>query len=156
MYPRVAAARRETEIGRMPALATRSAIGNDTGLNAEGFRQEKFSPIRPAGHRFVADVEVSEIDERTRPGPSWLAKALELSKSTIVMESRRMCYPGTVLALAVHLIDDRPVPLLARVVTCQYSDDGLYRVDLDLLKIPEGHSIYAWALARSGPVRKRT
>ncbi|MBN8599119.1 MAG: hypothetical protein J0L78_15710 [Planctomycetes bacterium] len=111
--------------------------------------------VRPSGHRFVADVEVSEIDERMRPGPAWVARSLELSKSHLVMESRRMCYPGRVLALAVHLIDDRPVPLLARVINCQYSDDGRYRVDLDLLRIPEGHSVYAWALGRSGLVHKR-
>lgn len=67
-----------------------------------------------------------------------------------------MCYPGRVLALAVHLIDDRPVPLLGRVVNCQYSDDGLYRVDIDLIRIPEGHSVYSWALARSGSIFKRS
>ncbi|MBX3389711.1 MAG: hypothetical protein KF691_09690 [Phycisphaeraceae bacterium] len=140
----------------MPALATRSALANETGSAPEAFLQQKHVAVRPAGHRFNADVEVSEIDERTRPGPSWVARSLELSRSHVVMESRRMCYPGRVLALAVHLIDDRPVPLLGRVVTCQYSDDGLYRVDLDLIKIPEGHSVYAWAVARSGPVHKRT
>lgn len=139
----------------MPALATRSALGNESGLAPEAFHQEKHVIVRPAGHRFVADVEVSEIDERMRPGPSWVARTFELSKSHLVMDSRRMCYPGRVLALAVHLIDDRPVPLLGRVVNCQYSDDGLYRVDIDLLKIPEGHSVYAWALARSGHVHKR-
>lgn len=139
----------------MPALATRSSLGNETVLIPEAFHQEKHVIVRPSGHRFMADVEVSEIDERMRPGPSWLARSLELSKSHVVLQSRRMCYPGRVLALAVHLIDDRPVPLLARVVNCQYSDDGLYRVDLDLIRIPEGHSVYAWALARSGPVHKR-
>ncbi|MGH7245098.1 MAG: hypothetical protein ACREJD_16910 [Phycisphaerales bacterium] len=140
----------------MPALATRSALGNESGHSPEAFCQEKYVATRPAGHRFAADVEVSEIDERMRPGPSWVARSLELSKSHLVMESRRMCYPGRVLALAVHLIDDRPVPLLGRVVSCNYSDDGLYRVDLDLLKIPENHSVYAWAIARSGPVHKRS
>jgi len=140
----------------MPALATRSALGNESGLASEAFHQEKHVIVRPSGHRFVADVEVSEIDERMRPGPSWVARSFELSKSHLVMDSRRMCYPGRVLALAVHLIDDRPVPLLGRVVNCQYSDDGLYRVDLDLIRIPEGHSVYAWALARSGHVHKRT
>lgn len=131
-------------------------MGNETGLTTESFCLDKHVASRPSGHRFVADVEVSEIDERTRPGPSWVARSIELSKSHFVMASRRMCYPGRVLALAVHLIDDRPVPLLGRVVNCQYSDDGLYKVDVDLVRIPEGHSVYAWALARSGPIYKRS
>lgn len=139
----------------MPALA-RDAMATESELAALTAAAERALPPRPAGHRFAADVEISEIDERSRPGPVWVAKTTELSKSNVVVTSRRMCYPGRVLAIAIHLIDDRPVPLLAKVVTCHYSDDGMYRVDLDLLKIPEGHSIYDWAVARGNAHRKRS
>ncbi|MBS0191767.1 MAG: hypothetical protein U0573_11950 [Phycisphaerales bacterium] len=139
----------------MPALAARDVMGTEAELAALSGTAERSQALRPTGHRFEAEVDVSELDERTRPGPAWNAKTAELSRSHVVLESRRMCYPGRILALAIHLIDDRPVPLLCRVVTCQYSDDGLYRVDVDLLKIPDGHSIYDWALARGNTQRRR-
>ncbi|MBY0113586.1 MAG: hypothetical protein K2Y21_12250 [Phycisphaerales bacterium] len=100
---------------------------------------------RPNGNRFQAELDLAELDERDRPGMTWQAKTLELSRSNLVLVSRRMCYIGRHLAMAIHLIDDRPVPLLGRVVSCEYNDDGLYRIDLDLLKIEEGHSVYEWA-----------
>lgn len=99
---------------------------------------------RPAGLPFRALLDVSELDERGRPGPSWTAGSLELSRSHVVISSRRLCYPDSIIALAVHLIDDRPVPLMGRVISCGYSDDGLYRVDLDLMKIPENHAVFTW------------
>lgn len=100
---------------------------------------------RPNGNRFQAEIDLAELDERDRPGMTWQAKTSELSRSNLVLVSRRMCYVGRCLAVAIHLIDDRPVPLLGRVVSCDYNDDGLYRIDLDLLKIEEGHAVYEWA-----------
>ncbi|HEX8877850.1 MAG TPA: hypothetical protein VF777_13960 [Phycisphaerales bacterium] len=76
---------------------------------------------------------------------TWQARTSELSRSHLVLISRRMCYVGRTLAVAIHLIDDRPVPLLGGVVSCEYNDDGLYRIDLDLLRIDEGHAVYEWA-----------
>ncbi len=142
----------------MPALVSRVGGGGGGGDSASGSDasiSDRAPVIRPDGHRFQAELEVSEIDERNRPGPAWAAKSIELSKSHLVFLSRRMCYPGRVLAVAVHLIDDRPVPLLGRVVSCGYCDDGAYKVDLDLSRIPDGHSIYEWAVSRNGMHRKR-
>ena len=107
----------------------------------------RLSQPRPNGNRFHADIDLAELDERERPGMTWQAKASELSRSNLVLISRRMCYVGRSLAVAIHLIDDRPVPLLGRVVSCEYNDDGLYRIDIDLLKIEEGHAVYEWAHA---------
>jgi hypothetical protein len=44
----------------------------------------------------------------------------------------------------VHLIDDQPVPLFGKVVSCEYDGEGLYRVDLELLKLPERPEIVEW------------
>ena len=55
-----------------------------------------------------------------------------------------MCYPGRRVLAAVHLIDSEPVPLFGRVVACDYDTDGLYRVELELLPIPERPEIAAW------------
>jgi hypothetical protein len=104
---------------------------------------------RPAGHPFKAELEAAEVDERSRPGPVWPAKALELSRSHIVITSKRMVYEGRRVVILVHLIDDRPTPLLGRVVTCEYESDGLCRVDLDLISM-EGHEgIRQWLEQRS-------
>jgi len=103
---------------------------------------------KPRGHRFEADIEVSEMDDRQRPGLPWPARTRELSRSAIVMVSRRMCYPNRLLLLAVHRIDDRPVPLFSRVVDCEYEADGLYRVEVELLPIPQYGAVADWALSK--------
>lgn len=103
---------------------------------------------RPAsaqrGHRFEAELDVAELDERGRPGSSWVAKGRELSRSGIAFMSRRMCYPGRHVIVAVHLIDASPVPLFGRVSACEYEADGLCRVDVDLLEVPEERAIRDW------------
>jgi len=103
---------------------------------------------RPQGTPFDAELDCSELDDRMRPGRTWTSRARELSRSHIVLISRRMCYNGRILIMAVHLIDDSPVPLMGRIVGCEYEADGLYRVDLDLLPMPPSGAHRDWVSAR--------
>lgn len=103
---------------------------------------------RPRGARFDAEMDLTELDDRERPGPTWTGHGRELSRSHIVIRSRRMCYPGRLLLIAIHLIDDRPVPLVGRVYTCEYDGDGQYKIGLDLLPVPERPEIRDWILSR--------
>lgn len=104
--------------------------------------------IRPPGRPFSAEIDASEIDERLRPGPVWTARARELSRSHIVVGSRRMCYVGRLVIMAIHLIDAEPTPLFGRVVECEYDGEGLYRLDLDLLECPDHRELRAWLEAQ--------
>jgi len=103
---------------------------------------------RPQGNKFDAEMDCSELDDRMRPGRTWACRARELSRSTIVLISRRMCYAGRILVMAVHLIDDSPAPLMGRIVACEYEADGMYRVDLDLLPVPQSGPHREWVAAR--------
>lgn len=114
---------------------------------------ERSAPVpktrtRPAGSRFDADMEMTELDDRERPGPTWTGKGRELSRSHMVVRSRRMSYVGRQILVAIHLIDDRPVPLLGRVYVCEYDGDGQYKLGLDLLPIPERPEIRDWIMGR--------
>lgn len=131
----------------MPTATVRAAWGSGVAAPVESPGKIRLTQPRPNGNRFQAEVDLAELDERERAGMLWQARTLELSRSNLVVISRRMCYIGRQLAMAIHLIDDRPVPLLGRVVSCEYNDDGLYRIDADLLKIEEGHNVYEWAHA---------
>jgi hypothetical protein len=104
---------------------------------------------RPSGVRFDAELDLCELDDRERPGPVWTARGRELSRSHLVVRSRRMCYAGRRVLVAVHLIDDEPVPLLGRVLGCDYDGDGLYKVEMELLKVPDRPEIAVWIHARS-------
>lgn len=108
------------------------------------------SPLveRPKGLPFAAELELAELDERGRLSPAWGTRAKELSKSNLVLHSRRLTYPGRYLLAAVHRIDDQPVPLFGRVVSCVYDADGLYRVDIDLLPVPEVREFKNWLAER--------
>jgi hypothetical protein len=94
--------------------------------------------------KFDAELDLAELDDRERPGPTWPAKGRELGRSHLILRTRRMCYLNRRILIAVHLIDDRPVPLFGKVVNCEYDGDGLYKVDLDLMRVPERPEIAAW------------
>lgn len=101
-------------------------------------------PSSRKGHRFEAELDVAELDDRGRPVSTWGARGRELDRSSLVFMSRRMCYPGRHVVVAVHLIDSTPVPLFGRVRACEYEGDGLCRVELDLLEVPEDRAIRDW------------
>jgi hypothetical protein len=85
-----------------------------------------------------------EVDDRDRPGPAWTARAKQISRSSVVIRSRRMCYVGALVMVAIHLIDAKPVVLHGRVRQCDYDGEGLYRLDVDLLPIPDKATLKAW------------
>ena len=107
---------------------------------------EVTATVRPRnqGHTFRADVDMAELDDRSRPGPAWAARTLSLSRSQLVVLSRRMSYPKRVMVIAVHLIDAKPTPLLARVSECEYHSDGLYRIVLELMPLPDADVLATW------------
>jgi hypothetical protein len=96
------------------------------------------------GHPFKADVDIAEIDDRARPGLAWAARTMSLSRSNLVLLSRRMSYPKRIMLVAVHLIDAKPTPLMGRVTECEYHADGLYRIVLELIPLPESEIISQW------------
>lgn len=106
-------------------------------------------PTKPVGVKFDAELDLTELDDRERPGLVWVARGRELSRAHLVLRSRRMCYIGRRVLAAVHLIDDTPVPLLGRVTSCEYDGDGMYRVELELMQVPHRPEIAAWIDARS-------
>ncbi|GEM_PF-1599392 len=93
---------------------------------------------------FRAELDITEIDTRGRPGTVWTGRATELSRSNLSFRSRRMCYEGRELLIAVHLVDDHPVPLYGMVSKCEYDGDGLYRTSVNLLPLPESEAIRTW------------
>ncbi|MEZ6234155.1 MAG: hypothetical protein R3B68_08195 [Phycisphaerales bacterium] len=99
---------------------------------------------RPKGHRFEVELDIAEVSDRMQFGPVWTAKARELSRSHLIVLARRMVHVGRSLAIACHLVDDKPVPLFGRVVTCEYIEGSGYRVDLDLMKMSEERIVEAW------------
>lgn len=93
---------------------------------------------------FRAELDITEIDGRGRPGTVWTGRAIDLSRSSLTFRSRRMCYDGRELLMAIHLVDDRPVPLFGMISGCEYDGDGLYRTHVNLLPIPQTDAIRAW------------
>ena len=86
---------------------------------------------RPKGSRFEVDVDVAEMTDRRQFGPVWSARSLLLSRANLVFIARRMVHPNRTLAVACHLIDDRPTPLFGNVVACEYVEGSGYRIDMD-------------------------
>lgn len=99
-------------------------------------------------HAFNAELDAAELDDRWRPGSTWSAKARGLGRSHLIMMSRRMTYVGRVIVVAVHLIDAEPVPLLGRVSVCEYEAEGQYRIELELLPMPDQGAIREWVTSK--------
>ncbi|KAA0215345.1 MAG: hypothetical protein DYG94_04335 [Leptolyngbya sp. PLA3] len=100
--------------------------------------------VRPEGRQFTAELDLVEFDERGRVTSTWSARACSLSRSNLVVRSRRMIYRQTPIGVLIHLIDATPVPLYARAYHCDYDGDGMYKVDLDLLPLPDYGPVAAW------------
>jgi hypothetical protein len=101
-----------------------------------------------AGYTFRAELDLAELDDRLRPGPAWASRAELISRSHMVVLSRKMSYVGRLIAVAVHLIDSEPTPLLGRVTECEYHADGLYRIVLELLPMPKFLHLTRWFESR--------
>ncbi len=99
---------------------------------------------RPKGATFEVELDIAELSERRQFGPVWSAKAQSLSRSNLVFLARRMVHPQRVLAVACHLIDDKPTPLFGQVVLCEYVEGSGYRVDMDLVKMDEERVTESW------------
>lgn len=99
---------------------------------------------RPKGSTFEVELDVAEVSDRRQFGAVWTAKSQTLSRSNLVFVARRMVHPTRMLAIACHLIDDKPTPLFGQVVACEYVEGAGYRVDMDLLKIEEERVVEAW------------
>lgn len=130
------------------ASVARDDYGFDPVSPMNARRGSSRVPLRPEGKPFEAELELGELDGRERPGEPWTARARTLSRSSLVLMSRRMCYPGRMVLVAVHRIDEKPVGLLGKVHGCDYEADGLYRVELDLLPLPVNAYFSKWLEAR--------
>lgn len=129
----------------MPPAARRLSTGYRQRDNAD--RPAPLS-VLPPGAPFVAELDLAELDDRFRPGPRWTGRGHELSRSHLVLRSKRMCYDGRSLVVLVHLVDDRPVSLFGRVTECEYDADGLYKTRIELAVMPDAPELAAWLRAR--------
>lgn len=134
-----------------PPAAPHDSWGDPFAEGNEGVAEPppKSLPSRSSGHEFQAELDIGELDDRERPGNTWAAQARTLSRTHLVLRSRRMCYVGRRLLIAVHLIDDAPVPLFGRVQLCEYDGEGLYKIELELAPVPEGQTFKDWIAARA-------
>lgn len=106
-------------------------------------------PGRPKSRPFSAELDLVELSEQGRTLGTWSARAAGLSRSNLVVRSRRMVYAHRTIGVLIHLIDSKPVVLFGRAVSCEYGDEGQYVVDLDLIPIPESGPIATWAAKAS-------
>ena len=140
------------EPGRAPSALEqrrRTELDNEHAMiRPTPVEPEPHDPSRPRPHPFSAEIDLTELDGRFRPGLSWTGRAVEISGSHLAFRSRRMCYDGRRILVAVHLIDSVPVALYGEVVNCEYDGEGLYRTELALLNVPELDVISNWIASR--------
>jgi hypothetical protein len=106
-------------------------------------------PAKPSKpHAFDAELELSEIDDRGRPGTAWTARGREVSRERLVLRSRRMVRLGCMVIVAVHLLDDAPMPLFGKVVSCDYDADGLHKVTVEFRPVPWSGELRTWMMER--------
>lgn len=108
------------------------------------------APIEPVavgsvkGHPFAAVITMAELDSTERIGIPWQVKGVRLSRSHVVLQSRRMCHLGRKVVLAVHMIDSVPTALMGKVVGCEYTTQGKHAVAVELAVMEENPEISEW------------
>lgn len=123
-----------TESGR-PTLGRSSSGAAPSGSGG---------PPAKSSFPFRADLDLAELDDRHRPGMSWMGRGIELSRSSLTFRSRRLCYEGRRIVAAVHLVDDRPVPLFGVVSKSEYDGEGQYRTSITLHALPDEDPVRNW------------
>lgn len=101
------------------------------------------------GHPFDAELEIGEVDDRGRPGGVWVARGREVSRERLVLMSRRMVRLGSLVIIAVHMIDDEPMPLFGKVVECEYEAEGLHRIIVEFRPTPWNEDLRQWMAERT-------
>lgn len=96
---------------------------------------------------FKADLDLTELDTRSRPGATWPGKGIDICRSSMWFRSRKLCYPDRELLVAVHLVDDQPTPLCGVVAKCDYDGEGLYVTQLKLQALPRSDVVKQWLLS---------
>jgi hypothetical protein len=126
------------------------AEANSTPVTAAHSGVTKSSPSSVGkGHPFDAEIEVGEIDERGRPGSAWAARGREVSRERLVLMSRRMVRLGCLVIVAVHMVDDEPMPLFGKVIECEYEAEGLHRIIVEFRPTPWDTDLRAWMAERA-------
>lgn len=101
------------------------------------------------GHSFDAELEVGEMDERGHPGAAWGARGREVSRERLVFLSRRMVRRDSHVIIAVHMVDDEPMPLFGKVMDCDYEADGLHRIVVEFRPVPWNDELHGWIADRA-------
>ena len=107
------------------------------------------SPTRtfPPGkrpHSFETELVVGEVDDRGRPSTAWAARGKDVSRERLVFLSRRMVRVGSLVIVAVHMIDDQPMPLFGKILECEYASEGMHRVVLEFRPVPWSVELRTW------------
>ncbi len=133
----------------MSGANTRQTASRAAG-DADPWSDTPPPPPAPSGRHlkdakaFNAELDAAEMDDRERPSATWTARSTHLSRSHLAFLSRRMVYRDRMVVIAIHLIDDQPVPLMGKVIECDYHGDGLHRTIIELTPVPRSEAITAW------------
>ncbi|USN99360.1 MAG: hypothetical protein H6810_01400 [Phycisphaeraceae bacterium] len=124
------------------SLASRQLLPDEGASYDADATADRGAAATPGGpvYPFDAELEMAEVDERGKLGTPWSARSRTLSRGSLTVTSRRMCYPGRRVLVAIHRVDDEPMVLLGRVVDCAYESDGLYLLELELLPMNDGQT----------------
>lgn len=126
--------------------ATRGVVvGGGASSSAAAGSSARAGGAARSSYPFRADLDLAELDERRRPGQPWSGRGVELSRSSVTFKSRRLCYEGREVLIAIHLVDDRPVALFGVVSKSDYEGDGQYRTVVALREMPEHDAVAGWA-----------
>jgi hypothetical protein len=97
-----------------------------------------------AGQTFDASVTLSEWLDSGEPSACWPGRSVRISRSHLILVTKRMCYSNRTLLIAVHKIDSTPLVLAGLVELCDYVGNGLNAVALSLQTVPETPQVTKW------------
>jgi len=84
------------------------------------------------------------LNENGEPTTPWTARAVRLSRSHLVVRSKKLCYVERYVLIAIHLLDADPTCLAAVVKQCDYIGGMHYALGLALVELPQTAFVDAW------------
>jgi hypothetical protein len=131
----------------IPVASGRSRESTSAEPPRLGHSPDRRPAQSPGVFTFKADLDLTELDTRGRPGANWPGKGIDICRSALWFRSKKLCYPDRELLIAVHLVDDQPTPLCGTVARCDYDGEGLYVTHLKLQNLPRTDVVKAWLIS---------
>jgi len=126
-----------------PVSSPKGQANDGTSPNLVGGRERR----RHERRRLDRPAALHELDEVGQPGPKMPCVAVDISRSGIGVETKRLLQPGKIVAVLLALPDGRAKVYFGIVRGARYIAHGNHHIGLEFIEAPKLEATEKWLKA---------